>query len=99
MRGQADSTSQALDWYKTSSMNDIRGLIDYWRQLAEDTPAGVRPSIIPQSMHCTKCTGVMTQPIPGGLRCAECGAQSIRAGAVSVPSFSRADVLRRMIRR
>jgi len=90
---QADSTSQALNWLKSSSMNETYGWIDYLKHRAGQTPARVRPTAIPQSMACTGCTGVMSQPIPGGLRCMECGAQWIRPGAVSVPSFSRTDAL------
>jgi len=92
---QADSTSQALDWLKSCSMNDVHGWIDYLKHLREQRSEDIRRSAIPQSMPCTSCTGVMSQPIPGGLRCMECGAQSTRPGAVSVPSFSRADVLSR----
>jgi len=91
---QADSTSQALDRLKSSSMNEIHGWIDYLKHFGEGRSEDVRLSAIPQSMPCTDCTGVTSQPIPGGLRCAQCGKQWIRPGAVSVPSFSRADVLR-----
>jgi predicted phage terminase large subunit-like protein len=94
---QADSTSQALDWIKSCAMNETLGWIDYLKHYPEQTPAGVRLSAIPQSKPCTNCSGVMSQRIPSGLRCMHCGAQWTSPGAVSVPSFSRADVLRRAV--
>jgi predicted phage terminase large subunit-like protein len=94
---QADSTSQALDWIKSCSMNETLGWIDYLKHYSEPTPLSVRISAIPQSMPCTNCSGVMSQLIPSGLRCMQCGAQWISPCAVSVPSFSRVDVLRRAV--
>jgi hypothetical protein len=32
---QADSTSQALDWFKQNSMNQVYGLLEYYKQEAE----------------------------------------------------------------
>jgi hypothetical protein len=32
---QADSTSQALDWFKQQSMNSVYGLLEYYKQEAE----------------------------------------------------------------
>jgi predicted phage terminase large subunit-like protein len=40
---QADSTSQALDWFKRHSMNSGYGLLDYYKQQREKNKAG-KPS-------------------------------------------------------
>lgn len=41
---QADSTSQALDWFKNSSTTPVYGVIEFWRQLeAEMKKAGRWP--------------------------------------------------------
>jgi phage terminase large subunit-like protein len=37
---QADSTSQALDWFKQRSRYYTCGLFEYWRQEAEKVKAG-----------------------------------------------------------
>lgn len=86
---QVDSTSQALDWYKDFSDYQALGVIDYYKQLAHDTQPETQSAAVPKSMPCSKCGGVMRQVIPNGLRCAECGAQWLRPGAVCVPTFSR----------
>jgi predicted phage terminase large subunit-like protein len=71
---QADSTSQALDWFRSCAANYTYGLIEYLKREAmkQATPqsTGIR-----ESMECPKCRGVMNQRIPGGLRCANCGEQ------------------------
>jgi terminase large subunit-like protein len=72
---QADSTSQALDWFKNDSMNQTCGLIEYMKQEAERMKAEQQSAIVPKSRPCSVCNGLMSQPIPGGLRCAQCGAQ------------------------
>jgi phage terminase large subunit-like protein len=41
---QADSTSQALDWFKQQSMTQVYGLTEYWKQEGEKLKAG-KPSI------------------------------------------------------
>ena len=41
---QADSTSQALDWFKQQSMRHMHGLIEYWKQEAEKMKAKTGPS-------------------------------------------------------
>ena len=41
---QADSTSQALDWFKQQSMRHVHGLIEYWKQEAEKIKAKTGPS-------------------------------------------------------
>ncbi len=40
---QADSTSQALDWFKQQSMTQVYGLIEYWKREAEKIKAGKVP--------------------------------------------------------
>ena len=41
---QADSTSQALDWFKQQSTGHMHGLIEYWKQEAEKMKAETGPS-------------------------------------------------------
>jgi predicted phage terminase large subunit-like protein len=41
---QADSTSQALDWFKQECMTPRYGLFEYWKQEAEKIKAGSGPS-------------------------------------------------------
>jgi predicted phage terminase large subunit-like protein len=41
---QADSTSQALDWFKQECMTPRYGLFEYWKQEAEKIKAGKVPS-------------------------------------------------------
>jgi predicted phage terminase large subunit-like protein len=72
---QADSTSQALDWLKSNSTNWVLGLIEHEKQEVARMQASQQAAIIPESRPCTGCNGVMSQRIPGGLRCANCGAQ------------------------
>lgn len=72
---QADSTSQALDWFKNSSTAGVYGLLEYSKRAAERTKAAQQATTIPESMPCSGCNGVMSQRISGGLRCAQCGAQ------------------------
>ena len=72
---QADSTSQALDWFKNSSTRDVYGLIDYWKKQPQKIMAAKQATTVPESMPCSGCSGVMSQRISGGLRCAQCGAQ------------------------
>ena len=69
---QADSTSQALDWFKNKSARSRLGFIEYLK--IEDGKIQ-QSGKIPKSMICPSCSGVMSQPIPNGLRCAHCGAQ------------------------
>jgi Terminase RNaseH-like domain len=91
---QADSLSQALDWLKNNSMNQIYGLLDYGRRL--EKMRQVRESeTIPESRPCTNCGDVMRQRIPGGLRCVQCGAQwSPAQPRIQYPT--RKDILNRM---
>jgi predicted phage terminase large subunit-like protein len=72
---QADSTSQALDWFKNNSAYEGYGLLALWKQEKERIRAAQLAATVPQSRPCPGCNGVMSQLIPGGLRCAQCGAQ------------------------
>jgi len=40
---QADSNSQALDWFKQQCMTPVYGLLEYWKQEAEKMKAGKPP--------------------------------------------------------
>jgi predicted phage terminase large subunit-like protein len=90
---QVDSTSQALDWFKNSSQA-VYGLNEYYEREAERIRAAQQAAIVPDSRPCPNCNGVMSQRIPGGLRCAQCGAQWPPPGSQPrVHSFNPTDVL------
>jgi len=99
---QADSTSQALDWFKQKCMTPVYGLLDWYKQ-TQEYKAGTSSvsqsrlegcSTIPESRPCTGCNGVMSQRISGGLRCAHCGTQWPPPDARrSVSPFTRTDAL------
>lgn len=72
---QADSTSQALDWFRNSSANCVLGLVEWRKQLQREANSREESAAMPTSMPCTGCGGTMTQPISGALRCQQCGAQ------------------------
>jgi predicted phage terminase large subunit-like protein len=72
---QADSTSQALDWFKNNSANGVYGLHEHYKRVQERILAAQQMATVPESMPCSGCSAVMSQRIPGGLRCANCGAQ------------------------
>jgi predicted phage terminase large subunit-like protein len=94
---QADSTSQALDWFKSNVIRGGYGLLDYWKQHPERLLAARHAAAVPTSRPCSGCNGVMSQPIPGGLRCAQCGAQWLSPGAQQRGrSLTRKDVLNRV---
>jgi hypothetical protein len=96
---QADSTSQALDWFKNNSMSQTLGLIEYWKKETKATKPNQHPKSMPDSMPCTTCQGVMRQRIPSGLRCMQCGAQWLHPDAQPrIHSLTRADVLIGMTR-
>jgi predicted phage terminase large subunit-like protein len=78
---QADSTSQALDWFKTKSAHGVYGLYEYMKLEQEKIKTAKQSTTIPESMSCPKCNDVMSQRIPNGLRCAQCGAQWTPPGA------------------
>jgi predicted phage terminase large subunit-like protein len=93
---QADSTSQALDWFKSNSINKVYGLIDYQKQEAARLQIGQQSATIPESMPCPGCKGVMNQRIPGGHRCMQCGAQWPPPGSQPRVQYpTRADILNR----
>jgi predicted phage terminase large subunit-like protein len=72
---QADSTSQALDWFKCKSMSPCYGLLDFVKNHSERMRFEGSSSAIPASRTCSRCGGEMNQRIPNGLRCMNCGAQ------------------------
>jgi predicted phage terminase large subunit-like protein len=72
---QVDSTSQALDWFKSHLTDGNYGLLEYAKREAERTKAAQQAATVPESMPCPGCDSVMRQRISGGLRCAQCGAQ------------------------
>ena len=76
---QADSPSPALDWF-TSSVRGGYGLLEYAKKESERLSAAHNAAGVPTSRPCSGCRGVMSQPIPGGLRCAQCGAQWLSPG-------------------
>jgi predicted phage terminase large subunit-like protein len=99
---QADSTSQALAWFKQRGMTQVYGVLEWEKQEEERIKAGTStlfPSLpeelsIPDSKSCTGCDGVMKQRIPGGLRCMQCGTQWPPAGTQrNIPLFTRDDAL------
>src|SRR5215469_6699451 len=93
---QVDSTSQALDWFKNDSMNQELGLIAFLKKEDERIRNEQRALAVPESRPCVGCNGVMSQRIPGGLRCAQCGAQWSPPGAkLPIPHLTRADILNR----
>jgi predicted phage terminase large subunit-like protein len=89
---QADSTSQALDWFKDYSTQGRYGLFEFLKKETERNMAAQRRTTIPESMPCTGCNGVMSQRVSGSLRCAQCGAQWSPAGP-RVKYLTRTDVL------
>jgi predicted phage terminase large subunit-like protein len=69
---QVDSTSQALDWFKNSS-GGVYGVLELWKKEKERIRAAQQAANAPEPRIC--CNGVVSQRIPGGLRCAQCGKQ------------------------
>jgi predicted phage terminase large subunit-like protein len=92
---QADSTSQALDWFKNSS-GGVYGLLDLFKQ-EKERMAAQQAANVPESRICSRCDSVMSQRISGGLRCAQCGEQWPPPGSQPRPQYiTRADVLNRV---
>jgi hypothetical protein len=93
---QADSTSQALDWFKNSS-GGVYGVLELWKQEKQRIRVTQQAANVPESRICSRCNSVMSQPIPGGLRCAQCGMQWPPPGSQPRPQYiTRADVLNSM---
>lgn len=108
---QVDSTSQAFDWSKQGM--DCLGVIKWEKkkaaEMGECIPAAStrhvterpsrQPETQPDSRPCEACNGVMSQRIPNGLRCMQCGAQWLYPKARRrVQYISRADLLNKMKR-
>jgi predicted phage terminase large subunit-like protein len=92
---QADSTSQALDWFKKDSMTWTYGLLEYLKQETERLKAERQSVTVPQSRPCSNCNGVMSQLVAGGLRCAQCGAQWSPSDNQPRVQLTRSDILNR----
>jgi predicted phage terminase large subunit-like protein len=93
---QADSTSQALDWFKTNSTQGVYGLLEFAKKEEERIKAARQAATGTESRLCSGCNGEMSQRIPGGLRCAQCGAQWLSPSAQPrVQYLTRTDVLNR----
>jgi predicted phage terminase large subunit-like protein len=91
---QVDSTSQALDWYKNAARDRVYGVIEYLKEEERKMNFEQESATVPQSRPCEGCSGVMSQRIPGGLRCAQCGAQWSPPGAQPRMEYpTRADIL------
>lgn len=92
---QADSTSQALDWFKNNRTHLVLGVIEYEKQEVARMLASQHPATIPDSMPCTGCSGVMNQRVSGSLRCMNCGAQWPPPGTQPRIQYpNRTDILR-----
>jgi predicted phage terminase large subunit-like protein len=90
---QTDSTSQALEWFKSYSARGEFGLIEYLKNQQEKIAAAQESRTVAKSMVCSGCNGVMSQPIPSGLRCAQCGAQWPPPGMQQVQYPTRTNIL------
>ncbi len=88
---QADSTSQALDWFKSHLQRGTLGYIEYLKQEAGIEAGRGVPT--PQPKPCINCDGFMTQHIVDFLRCPQCGAQWW-PNPRPIAGFTRSDVLR-----
>jgi predicted phage terminase large subunit-like protein len=103
---QVDSTSQALDWSKQGI--DRLGVIEWEKKKVAEMGECIPPASTrhvteitsgqvetqPDSRPCEACNGVMSQRIPNGLRCMQCGAQWLHPKArPRVQYISRADIL------
>jgi len=86
---QVDSTSQALGWYREHAAKSCYGVLEWAKQRLE--PMG-QSQAGPQV--CSNCNKEMEQKIPGGLRCAHCGAQW--SPVHNATMLSRNDALRKL---
>jgi len=94
---QADLTSQALDWFRDYSTQGVYGLLEYAKKESQRIKLAQQAATIPESMTCSVCKSIMSQRIPGGLRCAQCGAQwSPQSAQPSAQYLTRRDVLERV---
>jgi predicted phage terminase large subunit-like protein len=90
----ADSTSQALDWIKNHLGKQTYGLLEYRKLVEARELADQRALSIPESRPCPNCNEVMSQRIPGGLKCMQCGAQwPPPSSQARVHGFNRNDIL------
>jgi hypothetical protein len=62
---QADSTSQALDWFKNHSAREDLGLIEYLKTEGEKIMAAQKAATVPESMQSPRCNGVAKWPPAG----------------------------------
>jgi DNA modification methylase len=70
-----------------------------FKQTGPTQGANRRSSTLIDSRPCERCGGEMTQPIPGGLRCMQCGSQWLNpACQPRVPNFNRRDAFGAMRR-
>ena len=93
---QTDSTSQALDWFKSGMTNEVYGVLELARKMKEEMKTQRQAQTVPSSRTCPNCGGIMAQPIPGGLRCAQCAAQWPPLGTrPPVLGLNRKDILER----
>lgn len=83
---QVDSLSMALDWFKLNSRDQEMGAVLYGKYEASQLAGRLQTSPTPAEMPCS-CGGKMSQPIPGGLRCMQCGLQWLSPRAT--PELSR----------
>jgi predicted phage terminase large subunit-like protein len=92
---QVDSTSQALDWFKINSQDQVLGFVEHLKQLAIHVEEKKVTTDVPEKHSCSNCGQDMTQPIPNGLRCMQCGAQWLDPRTQEgTRQFTRADILR-----
>jgi predicted phage terminase large subunit-like protein len=92
---QADSTSQALDWFKQQCISPVYGLLDYQKQQKEKMQLSQRPSALPESKPCF-CGGTMNQRVCNSLRCQQCGAQWYPPTQSGLHYPNRTDILNGM---
>ncbi len=93
---QVDSTSQALDWYKSGSHQ--YGLLEYMkREIQQLAPFEDRSTSLAaqQGRPCTNCSGFMTQRICDFIRCPQCGAQWSPPRPLPYGGLTRTDILNR----
>jgi predicted phage terminase large subunit-like protein len=93
---QVDSTSQALDWYKSGSHQ--YGLLEYRKREIQQLATFEDRSTSLAAQHgrpCTNCSGFMTQRICDFIRCPQCGAQWSPPRPLPYGGLTRTDILNR----